>query len=217
MTIWLCSWRPFSATDASQRHSDTVTGFAPSGWRNLRTQGQRQTWLDGAEAHSVEYVLCDQTAVALVGPIPTPDADGLISTDTRRRVSVRLLMVAESELAIELDGRRQVVSVILDGNLAHVGSQAGARTFVAAERFEVHDADEGGSGPICPLPGTVIAVHVSAGQQVSDGDVLMVVEAMKMEHKITATTDATVSEVRFAVGDRVDQGDLLVELEAQEK
>ncbi|HSP28525.1 MAG TPA: biotin/lipoyl-containing protein, partial [Ilumatobacteraceae bacterium] len=68
-------------------------------------------------------------------------------------------------------------------------------------------------GPICPLPGTVIAVHVAAGDSVTDGQVLMVVEAMKMEHKILAPGDGTVAEVRFAVGDRVDQGDLLVALD----
>jgi len=42
----------------------------------------------------------------------------------------------------------------------------------------------------------------------------MVVEAMKMEHKITAASASTVTEVRFDVGSRVDQGDLLVSLEA---
>jgi biotin carboxyl carrier protein len=69
---------------------------------------------------------------------------------------------------------------------------------------------------VCPLPGTVIAVYVEVGQTVGEGHVLMVVEAMKMEHKITATSAATVGEVRFAVGDRVDQGDLLVALEPVE-
>jgi biotin carboxyl carrier protein len=58
----------------------------------------------------------------------------------------------------------------------------------------------------------VIAVHVSAGDRVAEGQVLMVVEAMKMEHTIVAAGDSTVDEVRFAVGDRVDQGDLLVAL-----
>ena len=77
----------------------------------------------------------------------------------------------------------------------------------------VHDADVGGGGPICPLPGTVIAVHVAVGDSVVEGQLLMVVEAMKMEHKITAPADSVVAEVRFAVGDRVDTGDLLVALE----
>jgi biotin carboxyl carrier protein len=67
------------------------------------------------------------------------------------------------------------------------------------------------------LPGTVIAVRVEPGQTVSDGDVLVVVEAMKMEHSITAHADATVLAIPFGVGDRVDSGDLLVELDVVEE
>ena len=60
----------------------------------------------------------------------------------------------------------------------------------------------------------MIAVHVEAGERVVDGQLLMVVEAMKMEHKITAHGDHVVAAVHFVVGDRVDTGDLLVRLEA---
>ncbi len=60
----------------------------------------------------------------------------------------------------------------------------------------------------------MIAVHVEAGQSVVDGQLLMVVEAMKMEHKITAHGDHVVAAVHFGVGDRVDTGDLLVSLGA---
>ena len=59
----------------------------------------------------------------------------------------------------------------------------------------------------------MLAVHVESGQQVGDGELLMVVEAMKMEHRITAFGAATVGEVHFAAGDRVDTGELLVSLE----
>ena len=60
----------------------------------------------------------------------------------------------------------------------------------------------------------MIAVNVAAGDAVTEGQALLVLEAMKMEHTITAPTDAVVTDVRFGVGDRVDAGDLLVVLEA---
>ncbi len=63
------------------------------------------------------------------------------------------------------------------------------------------------------FPELTIAVNVSAGDAVEQGAVLMVVEAMKMEHKITAPSASTVTEVHFEVGARVDQGDLLVSLD----
>ena len=66
------------------------------------------------------------------------------------------------------------------------------------------------------MQGTVVKIAVVDGQSVEIGDLVIVLEAMKMEHKITSAGAATVSEVRFAVGDRVDQGDLLVALEMAE-
>ena len=102
-----------------------------------------------------------------------------------------------------------------DGDAVHTTGPAGAITFTQVPPFVEHHAEETGGGPICPLPGTVIAVHVDTGREVAEGDVLMIVEAMKMEHKITAPTAATVAEVLFAVGDRVDSGDLLVRLDTE--
>ena len=94
------------------------------------------------------------------------------------------------------------------------GASPGSLSWELLPRFVDHDAEAGGGGPVCPLPGTVIAVHVDVGDQVEAGAVLMVVEAMKMEHKITAAHASTVTDVHFDVGGRVDQGDLLVSLEA---
>ncbi len=69
------------------------------------------------------------------------------------------------------------------------------------------------AGPLtAPMPGRVIVVHVVAGATVRRGDVLMVLEAMKMEHAIAAPADSVVSRVCFAAGDLVDEGALLLEL-----
>ncbi|MEL6892249.1 MAG: biotin carboxylase N-terminal domain-containing protein, partial [Actinomycetota bacterium] len=206
------------AAERTHRRRDGVTGFAPSGWRNVRTQGQRSVWQAAGsdEAVPVEYTMCLDNASALIGPWPEPTEDGSLAPDERQRVDVRLLRHRETstgaELAIEVDGVRRVVTVSGDGVSVRTRSAAGSLTWTQAPRFVDHDAESAGGGPICPLPGTVIAVHVEAGQAVASGDVLMVVEAMKMEHKITAATDATVTTVHFAAGDRVDQGDLLVSL-----
>ncbi len=204
------------ADEQRNRAADTVMGFAPSGWRNLRTHGQRRIWLLGDVEHRVEYVLNGSTAQLLVGPWPEPMTDGGLPDDDRRVVAVRLLQRSADRQVIELDGRRHVVRVTVDDDRARTSSPAGSLTWTRPARWVDHDADIIGGGPICPLPGTVIAVHVEAGQSVVEGDVLMVVEAMKMEHKITAASASTVTEVRFAVGDRVDTGDLLVALHAEE-
>ncbi len=148
----------------------------------------------------------------LVGDPPTPDDQGDLPEDTRARHCVRLVRRGDDVQVLEVDGRRTTVCVALtdDGATAHTSSPAGSLTWQRVPRFTDHDANEGGGGPRCPLPGTVVAVHVADGDEVSEGTVLMVVEAMKMEHKIIAAAAGVVEQVRFAVGDRVDEGDLLV-------
>ncbi len=200
-------------TEARERGSSPLA-FAPSGWRNIRTTGQRQTWLLGDTEHSVEYTMCDDNAVALIGAIPVPDSEGLLPDESRRRADIRILDRTEDRIAIEIDGRRRAIDIAVDGGAVHTSSSAGSLSWHRKPRFVDHEADRAGGGPVCPLPGVVLSVMVEQGQTVADGDTLMVVEAMKMEHKITASGDSVVTEVYFAAGDRVDTGDLLVGLEA---
>lgn len=206
------------ASEHRSRTTDRVTGFAPSGWRNLRTHGQRQTWSVGDETEQVEYVMCGRShAQVHLGPWPTPTEDGSLSADERRIVQVRLHGRTGDRQLVEVDGVRHGVDVLVDGDTVHTRSAAGSVSWTLAPRFVDHDVDSAGGGPTSPLPGTVLSVHVSAGDTVSEGDVLVVVEAMKMEHKIVAAADGTVDEVLFAEGDRVDAGDLLVRLETPEE
>ncbi len=64
-----------------------------------------------------------------------------------------------------------------------------------------------------PLPGKVLSIKVSAGQQVKEGDLLLTIEAMKMENEIVATMDGTVAEVMVAPEASVQIGDGLVSIE----
>jgi 3-methylcrotonyl-CoA carboxylase alpha subunit len=67
-------------------------------------------------------------------------------------------------------------------------------------------------GLTTPLPGVVVTVPVAVGSKVRAGDVLMVIEAMKMEHTINAPHAGTVKSIHFARGERVPEGSLLLEL-----
>ncbi len=62
---------------------------------------------------------------------------------------------------------------------------------------------------VSPMPGKILAVKADAGQAVKKGDVLMVLEAMKMENDIVAPQDGTVASVNVAVGDAVEPGAVL--------
>lgn len=160
---------------------------------------------------------CDREADVLAGSWPEPGEDGSLPADQRRAVRVRVTEVDESGVAIEIDGVLRLHATTgspADG--ITVTGAAGGVTWTCLPRFVDRDAGEAGSGPRCPLPGTVIAVHRAAGDDVADGDLLMVIEAMKMEHRIVATAPGRVVAMRFDVGDRVDAGDLLVELDHPE-
>lgn len=70
-------------------------------------------------------------------------------------------------------------------------------------------APAGGEKVCAPMPGTILSVNVSNGSAVKKGDVLMILEAMKMENEIMAPCDGTVTSVAAAKGAAVESGALL--------
>lgn len=71
---------------------------------------------------------------------------------------------------------------------------------------------EGSVKIVAPMPGKILAINTNAGQSVKKGDVVMILEAMKMENEITAPEDGTVAGINVAVGDSVESGDTLASL-----
>ncbi|CAN5721153.1 biotin carboxylase N-terminal domain-containing protein [soil metagenome] len=190
--------------DAERRHrsADDRWGFAPSGWRNLPTQPQHVLWgrTGSDETISVDYVIGDGDDPIVM------HVDGA-EHEVRRRHG------ADGSVAVEVDGVRSVVRLHDAGGAVWTNGQGVQHCFEQVDRFGDHQSEAASSGPVAPLPGTIVAVEVAAGDHVEQGATLVVLEAMKMEHRIAAPFDAVVADVRVAPGERVDAGEVLVRFE----
>lgn len=82
----------------------------------------------------------------------------------------------------------------------------------AAPAAPAKPASQGAVIVAAPMPGKILGVKASAGQSVKKGDVLIVLEAMKMENEIVAPSDGTVASINVAAGDSVDAGATLATL-----
>lgn len=107
-------------------------------------------------------------------------------------------------LWLEIEGRKHKAVATKVGDVWWVHVLGHTLQFEVVEPGASSSDDEGGL--TAPMPGKILEVHVSVGQTVSSGDVLMVMEAMKMEHKIVAGSDGVVETILFKEGDQVPQG-----------
>ena len=110
------------------------------------------------------------------------------------------------------DGRRLLGATTKDGALTWVSSR-GRTLRVADARAASRKKDDGGGSLEAPMPGKVVKVLVEVGDVVVKGQVLLAVEAMKMEHALKAPRAGRVRELRAAAGDQVVPGAPLIVLE----
>lgn len=115
-----------------------------------------------------------------------------------------LIVHTGENLWLEIDGRKHKAVATKVGDVWWVHVLGHTLQFEVVEPGVSSSDDEGGL--TAPMPGKILEVHVSVGQTVSSGDVLMVMEAMKMEHKIVAGSDGVVETILFKEGDQVPQG-----------
>jgi acetyl-CoA/propionyl-CoA carboxylase biotin carboxyl carrier protein len=125
--------------------------------------------------------------------------------------------VTEREFTVEVDGKRFEVALEERGAPAiEVPSGGGSGTQPRPERAGPGSSSEdggrqaGGETVTAEMQGTILDVNVAEGDEVGAGDVLVVLEAMKMENDIVSEFDGTVAEVAVAEGESVDMGDTLV-------
>jgi 3-methylcrotonyl-CoA carboxylase alpha subunit len=136
-----------------------------------------------------------------------------IALDGRSKERITDVSFADNVVTASTDSGRLRARCFLDGSHAHVWTGGEHYEFVLEDpRTHEFSASVARGGLTTPLPGVVAAVAVQVGQKVSAGTVLMVIEAMKMEHAITAPHEGTVQAIHFARGDRVPEGSELLEL-----
>ena len=188
------------AGQAARRANARVLRDIRSGWRNSSMPPERVTFQHGDAEVPVEYrSQRDGTFSVAVGE------------DAPRTVAV---FVANSTAAdVAIDGRRVQIDL----------AQNGDRWFAHGPNFDVQLTElprlplpailEIKGGLTAPMPGNVLATHIAAGDAVREGQLLLVLEAMKMQHRITAPFDGSVKELHVREGDQVDNGALLVLIE----
>ncbi|GAB1461415.1 MAG: acetyl/propionyl/methylcrotonyl-CoA carboxylase subunit alpha [Thauera sp.] len=173
---------------------------ARDGWRMNATACRSLLFRHGESEHEVEVAYLPGAWRLSVGSC---------SVVARGELNPRGL------LRVELDGTRMDATVIAAAGRRHVFAKGRAWQLAAVD--PLHHGGEGGGaegGLMAPMPGKVIALVAVEGAKVEKGAPLLILEAMKMEHTITAPAAGTVKAFRFGVGDQVGDGAELVEFEA---
>jgi propionyl-CoA carboxylase alpha chain len=179
------------AASAERRAAADVGGGLPSGWRSVPSALNRTSYGD----IEVGYAFRRSGVVVEVDGQPFP-------------VEVRSL--SPHLVDLEVDGVRRRIVVHRYGDTVHVDSALGSGSFVEEPRFPDPGSGLAAGSLTAPMPGTVVRVAAEKGQSVTAGDVLVVLEAMKMEHSVRAPVDGTVDDVLVLPGQQVDDGAVLV-------
>ena len=111
---------------------------------------------------------------------------------------------------VTIDGSRRIAHVARSGDTWWVHIDGRAHEVTLHEQGSSSSADEGSLK--APMPGTVLQVLAKVGQRVREGQHLMTLEAMKMEHKVVAPKAGEITKVNYSEGERVDMGSALVEI-----
>ena len=143
------------------------------------------------------YALFHQTALKFLKNRGNPDAFEKAPTLASAAAAARAQSGGSETYTILVNGEQYVVEVNEGGDISQVASKPKA---VAGEGDPVK----------APLSGNIWKVLVSSGQTVQEGDVLLILEAMKMETQIVAEKSGTVSGVFVKPGDTTKVGDVLV-------
>ena len=184
---------------ARRRAAAKVLGTMSSGWRNSTMPMERISYKFGKK-DEVEVTYKRQRSGTFA-----------VHVD-EQTMHVTCYASGEGNVDLDLDGRRLHFNVSPHADDWLIHSNHGDLCLTELPRYPSTDSDESGGGLTAPMPGSVLETQVAAGAKVAKGDLLVILEAMKMEHRITAPRDGVVESVHVNVGEQVENAQLLVTL-----
>ena len=188
---------------ARRRAKATVLQNVPSGWRNSLMPPQTARFRVGDVETDVDY---------------RARIDGAFDVTISEASYVVAVYRQDTQgIDIEIDGRRVYATVSQHGDRWLLHGPGGDVDIVELPRFPTGALAAVAGGLIAPMPGNVTSIGVAEGDSVSQGQLLLTLEAMKMEHRITAQRSGKVSRIFVQAGDQVDNGALLAVLEEDEE
>ncbi|WP_063044862.1 acetyl/propionyl/methylcrotonyl-CoA carboxylase subunit alpha [Nocardia pseudovaccinii] len=191
------------ADAAANRKAARVGGGLPAGWRNLPSQSQHKSYESRTSGtHDIGYRFT-RTGVAVDGH------DGL-----------ELVQAGPERVVLAVPGERGLVRRQFDiaryGDLVCVDSPLGPVSVRRLPRFS-DPADQVAHGSLlAPMPGSVIRIGAEVGSAVEQGQPILWLEAMKMEHTISAPAAGVLSALNVTVGQQVDVGAVLAVVDPTE-
>jgi acyl-CoA carboxylase subunit alpha len=185
------------ADAAQNRQTATVFAAAPSGWRNLSSGYQTKSYSDAGDTRDVGYRFT-RTGVELPG-----------------HDDVTMVAAAPDRVLLAVAGVERPFEVARYGDQIFVDSALGSAQLRQLPRFPDPDTAVAQGSLLAPMPGSVLRVGAAAGDTVTAGQPLIWLEAMKMEHTVTAPSDGVLAELNVAPGQQVDVGAVLARVETQ--
>jgi propionyl-CoA carboxylase alpha chain len=183
------------AAQAGRRASTPILPGLPSGWRTLPSAPQAIAFTVGDGRIDVAYRF---------------DRGQLDATvDGWRPVSIRLNEASATLVDVEIDGVRRRYRVTRHGHDHFVDSALGSTTLREIDRLPEPSAVLEAGSLLAPMPGSVARIEVAEGQRVTTGTVVLVLEAMKMEHTVAAPAAGIVTNIQVSAGEQVDSGQVL--------
>jgi propionyl-CoA carboxylase alpha chain len=205
---------------AARRADAPVLASLPSGWRNVPSGSQTAVYDGPAGPVEVGYRMnrhgelagwwvraVDPEELDLAGLGQAPVIDDHPPTV--------VVQAGEDRVALDVSGIRLTFGVHRVGEVSYVDSPEGSVTLRELSRFPLPAPEAAEGSLIAPLPGAVRRVLVVPGQRVRAGELLLTLEAMKLEHPVHAPSAGVVASVPVHPGTEVDTGELLAVLDPE--